>query len=108
MEQIQLLNHCIDTAPANSALKKHGRVEDPSSDMIECFISALDFLVESRQVGHTMADLAVLWKATETLIDKNNEHLGERVGTRDYKGDLIGWNIRKVHDMQHKVMITLC
>ena len=105
--QIHIINAAVDAAPRDSALRKHGHVQDPSDKAIECCIKALDYFIDSRRAGHTVADLCTVHQEAVALLEALKKNLPERVGTHYWnaKGEWvpIGWKIGKPHDMLHKV-----
>lgn len=105
--QVRLINAAVDAAPATSALRQRGHVVDPSNKAIECSIKALDYFIDSRRVGHTVADLSTVQHEAVALLDVLKSNLPDRIGTKywDAQGNFVpmGWKIGKAHDMLHKV-----
>ena len=97
------MNDQINASPPNSKAKKHGPVQEPSDLVIECWIGAIEFYIACRHEPHAVGDLADLWCKTVTLIESLKANLPERIGSKDKKDENIGWNIKKIHDMLHKV-----
>jgi hypothetical protein len=80
----------IKAAPCDSPLHKLSPVVDPSNEIADVLVKALEWNMLSREWNLTTSDLTDLhWK----FLDALKEHLPDRVGGAK------GWNFDKAHSI---------
>jgi hypothetical protein len=97
MYQVLELNNMIKAAPRDSPLYKLPPVVDPSNDIADVLVKALEWNMLSREWNLTVSDLTDLHRQSKDLLEALKEHLPDRVGGAR------GWNFEKAHSILHKV-----
>ena len=97
MYQVLELNNMIKAAPRDSPLYKLPLVVDPSNDIADVLVKALEWNMLSREWNLTVSDLTDLHRQSKDLLEALKEHLPDRVGGAR------GWNFEKAHSILHKV-----
>jgi hypothetical protein len=72
-------------------------VVDPSNEMAEVLVQALEWNMLSREWNINVRDLALLHQKSKALLQTLKTHLPDRVGGAN------GWNFEKAHSILHKV-----
>ena len=80
-----------------SPLYKVPPVVDPSNEMAEVLVQALEWNMLSREWNINVRDLALLHQKSKALLQTLKTHLPDRVGGAN------GWNFEKAHSILHKV-----
>ena len=70
---------------------------DPSNEMAEVLVQALEWNMLSREWNLNVRDLALLHQKSKALLQTLKTHLPDRVGGAK------GWNFEKAHSILHKV-----
>ena len=99
--QVEWINSQIDNASRDSPLYRLPPVVDPSNDMQLVHISWMKFFLLSRKPGLSEADIANLHAKAADLLNLLSSYLPDRCGKTDRRGEIIGWNIWKAHDLLH-------
>ncbi len=97
--QVYDLNQKISAASKdrNSPLFNVQRVVDPSNEIAEVLIEALEWNMMSREWNVTVSDLQELHRKSISLLEMLKTHFPDRVGEAQ------GWNFEKAHSILHKV-----
>ena len=97
--QVYDLNQKIRAAAKdrNSPLYNVPLVEDPSNEIAEVLIEALEWNMMSREWNVTVSDLQELHRKSISLLEMLKTHFPDRVGGAQ------GWNFEKAHSILHKV-----
>ena len=97
--QVYELNKKISVASKdrNSPLFNVPPVVDPSNEIAEVLVEALEWNMMSREWNVTVSDLQDLHKKSVSLLEMLKSHLPDRVGGAQ------GWNFEKAHSILHKV-----
>ena len=85
-----------------SPLYKVPPVVDPSNEMAEVLVQALEWNMLSREWNLNVRDLALLHQKSKALLQTLKTHLPDRVGGAK------GWNFEKAHSILHKYEKLLC
>lgn len=79
-------------------------LEDPSPKAVEMCVAAVRYFTKSRQYNVTAEDLQEINSRAVDLIETLKRLAPKRNGAKETNSDVcIGWNIRKVHTLLHKV-----
>ena len=70
---------------------------DPSNEMAEVLVQALEWNMLSREWNLNVRDLVLLHQKSKALLQTLKTHLSDRVGRAK------GWNFEKAHSILHKV-----
>jgi len=97
--QVYDLNQKISAASKdrNSPLYNVQEVEDPSNEIAEVLIEALEWNMMSREWNVTVSELQELHRKSISLLEMLKTHFPDRVGGAQ------GWNFEKAHSILHKV-----
>ena len=97
--QVYDLNQKISAASKdrNSPLFNVPRVVDPSSEIAEVLVEALEWNMMSREWNVTVSELQELHRKSISLLEMLKTHFPDRVGGAQ------GWNFEKAHSILHKV-----
>ena len=97
--QVIELNKKINAASKdrNSPLFNVPPVVDPSNEIAEVLVEALEWNMMSREWNVTVSDLQDLHRKSVSLLEMLKSHLPDRVGGAK------GWNFEKAHSILHKV-----
>ena len=87
----------IKAAPRDSPLHKLPPVVDPSNEIADVLVKALEWNMLSREWNLTVSDLTDLHKHSKDLLEALKQHLPDRVGGAS------GWRFEKAHSILHKV-----
>jgi hypothetical protein len=72
-------------------------VVDPSNEIAEVLVKALEWNMMSREWNVTVSDLQELHRKSVSLLELLETHLPDRVGGAQ------GWNFEKAHSILHKM-----
>jgi hypothetical protein len=97
--QVYELNKKISAASRDSTspLFNVPPVVDPSNEITEVLVEALEWNMLSREWNVTVSDLQELHRKSVSLLELLKTHLPDRVGGAK------GWNFEKAHSILHKV-----
>jgi hypothetical protein len=102
--QVYDLNKKISAASRDktSPLFNVQLVVDPSNEIAEVLVEALEWNMLSREWNMTVSDLQELHRKSVSLLELLKTHLPDRVGGAK------GWNFEKAHSILHKVREIVC
>ena len=80
-----------------------GILADPTPDIQSTCIKFVDFWMHQRRPGLSERDIPELQSKAASFVEAAKLVLPERVGTRTPQGDLMGWNVVKIHSLFHCV-----
>jgi hypothetical protein len=97
--QVAIINEAIDYAADDeeSSLYNIAHVQDPSDEIIEVLIQAMEWSTMSRRWNIRVSDLPELHKRSVLLLDTLKANLPEK------SGETNAWNFEKAHSILHKV-----
>ena len=97
--QVYELNQKIRAASKdrNAPLFNVPPVVDPSNEIAEVLVEALEWNMMSREWNVSVSDLRALHRKSVSLLELLKAHLPDRVGGAQ------GWNFEKAHSILHKV-----
>jgi hypothetical protein len=81
----------------NSLLYKVPPVDDPSNEMADVLVQALNWNMLSREWNLNTSGLVLLHQKSKALLQALKRHLPDRAGLAK------GWNSEKAHSILHKV-----
>ena len=81
----------------NSPLFNVPLVHDPSNEIAEVLVEALEWNMMSREWNVTVSDLQALYRKSISFLEMLKTHFPDRVGGAQ------GWNFEKAHSILHKV-----
>jgi hypothetical protein len=81
----------------NSPLYKVPPVVDPSNEMADALVQALDWNMLSREWNLNTSDLVLLHQKSKALLEALKTYLP------DWVGGAKGWNFENAHSILHKV-----
>ena len=87
----------VTSKDRNSPLFNVPPVVDPSNEIAEVLVEALEWNMMSREWNVTVSDLQDLHRKSVSLLELLKTHLPDQVGRAQ------GWNFEKAHSILHKV-----
>ena len=95
--QVLFVNEAIRKAQHGSPLHGLAPIVDPSDEIIEVLLAALQWDKQQRRFGLTAEGLEKLHALSVELLDLLKENMPDRTG------GVKGWNFEKAHSILHKV-----
>jgi hypothetical protein len=100
-QEVSMINDKIRAARPKDPLYRISLVEDPSDQIIEVLIKALNWHMMSREKELPIDKLVNLDAAGRDLLESLKRVLPERKGTKDGDGVFKGWCFEKAHSILH-------
>jgi hypothetical protein len=94
---VEFINNAIDAADEASALFSCAHVQDPSDEIVEVLIQAMEWNILSRKWNLRISELAELQERSVSLLKILKSNLPNKTG------EIKGWNFEKAHSILHKV-----